>query len=175
MSAGYRFGDNDNKVFQRYKEDDYILEVVGFGFGTSNEGAPQVKLDVSAVNPKDLDALPHPTKVQCRLTLSEAAGWFADTFLKSCGVPDLKKGEDLEFNPKFRGRPGSRFIDLRGLRGWGRIIDKPGMKDKTKLYNEVGTWYTNRDKIPPRPYAPIDGSAGPTEMSAAEPGVVVPF
>lgn len=171
--AGYRFSDSDNKAFARLKEGDYILEVVGFGFGLSGDGATKIELKVAAVNPKDLAALPHETKIRENLTLSEKAGWRVDTFLKACGV-NLAKGADVEFDPKLRTRPGCTFIDLRGMRGWASVIDQPGTKDKTKIYNAVGTWYTNRDKIPPRQYPALDGSA-PAEMSAADSGAVVPF
>jgi hypothetical protein len=173
--AGYKFGDSDNKEFSRLKEGDYILEVVGFGFGVSNqEGAPaQVDLKVSVVNPKDLSAPPHELRIRERLTLSEKAAWRVDTFLKSCGIT-LAKGVDVEFDSKLRNRPGCTFVDLRGLRGWGSIVDQPSRTDPKKIYSAVGTWYTNRDKVPRREYPPLDGSQ-PSEMSAAEAGAIVPF
>lgn len=172
--AGYRFSDSDNKAFARLKEGDYILEVVGFGFGLTNSNEDKVDLKVSVVNPNDLNAKPHELQIREQLTLSEKAGWRVDTFLKSCGIT-LEKGADVEFDQKLRGRPGCTFIDLRGLRGWASVVDEPSQKDPKKIYSKVGTWYTNKGKVAARQYPPLDGSAGPTEMSAAEPGVVVPF
>lgn len=157
--ASYRFTNQENLEFLLLALGDYPLEIVGLSFGLSQGGDTKVELKIANIDSKTLEEVPgKSTRFRENITLSEKAAWRMDTLLKCCGV-DVKPGEVLEFDPDERQKAiaeGKRFIDLRGLRGWGAVGHEPDKNNPQKKYNKVLTWYTNKQKLPKREYPPYD-------------------
>lgn len=154
--ASYRFKNSENIEFVLKKPGDYPVEVIGYKFGLSQAGDGQIELSFTTIDPKSLEPAPDSGKGRERLTLSEKAAWRVDTFLKCCGVV-VPIDAEVEFDPDEMEKPenaGKHFVDLRGLRGWVSIVNEPDKDKPDRKYNKVGTWYTNKPKLPKREYPP---------------------
>lgn len=159
--ASYRFKNSENIEFVLKKPGDYPVEIIGYKFGLSKDGDAQIELKFSTVDPKTLEPDATSGKGQERLTLSEKATWRVDTFLKCCGVV-VPMDSEVEFDPDEMEKPenaGKFFVDLRGLRGWASIINEQDQNKPDRKYNKIGTWYTNKPKLPRRIYPALAHSS----------------
>jgi hypothetical protein len=124
---------------------DYVFCVVDFDIKISTGG----KTSGSEMYEMELEIEPHTNKVRENLIDHPACAWKLDTFLKCSGVK-LTKGEAFEFRKDVAESKGVRWINPIGLRGWCRVGTQPGSKDPTKTFNNITTFYTDKEKLPAR-------------------------
>lgn len=129
---------------------DYPFEVVDWGRaiskGKSTRGADtyELKVRVNDTNTVYETLIDH-----------ESTDWKIDCFLRCTGV-ELKVGQSFEFGED----PGQ--VNPKGLRGWcAVVVDEyiPEGKTIAKKKNKIGTFYTDKPKIPRR----VETAAEPTQ------------
>jgi len=81
----------------------------------------------------------------------ESCGWKIDTFLKSCGIRNLEKGQGWEFEKDEAEKTGRPWINPMGLRCHAALVHDsymtPRGDEKTK--NKVSAFYTDREYLAP--------------------------
>ncbi len=141
------FNDSEN-IPPVAPEGDYVFCVTDFESKISN-GAKTRGCDQYVV---EFTLEPVGNRVIEYLTDHENTSWKIDCFLKSAGVK-LAKGEKFEFQED-RCKPGVRFVDPIGLRGWCHIIQDTlpptTTHSKELIVNKIAVFYTDREKLAPR-------------------------
>lgn len=140
------FNDSEAKQFS-VNPGDYILQILGFdkkiSHGAKTNGCDLFEIKVGV----EVDG-----RVVCEIYESlvdhESIIWKWDVMLKSCGVK-IAKGESYTiFKPD--ATDSKRFIEIRGLRGWGTLRMKPPKTaGEQSKFNEIAAWITNKAKLEP--------------------------
>ena len=141
------FGDSNN-VPPLLPEGDYVFCVVGFeckiSQGPKTRGSDQFEVE--------LEIEPSGKKVNEIMTDHPSCSWKIDTFLKASGIK-LAKGAAFEFRQDVALASDVPWVNPLGLRGWCRITqEEVPAKENRKAFtvNRVGTFYTDRPKLPAR-------------------------
>lgn len=94
-------------------------------------------------------------EAQCREQLIDhpSCAWKIDTFLKSCGIRKLPKGQDFEFNKEEAEERGVPWVNPMGLRCHAQLIQDTYTNASGKEYtnNKVSIYYTDKPILPPDP------------------------
>lgn len=147
----HTFTDAEN-IPQGLLKGDYPFEVVGVAFsistGAKTKGSEVI--EVKCLFYEDVKFEKKLAQWTENLILTDKCAWVVDTFTKSAnllvdGKPPVK-GQAIEFDEAM----------LMGLRGWatcrshyGKMNDGKGnmVEDRSKEYNEVVSWITNKPKL----------------------------
>jgi len=91
-------------------------------------------------------------KVVEKLIDHESCDWKIDTFLKSCGIRNLPKGQEWYFDKAKAQSRGVPWINPMGLRCHARVENETYTSSRTNkpvTKNSVATYYTDRAVLPP--------------------------
>lgn len=141
----YKFGDEENQVFELIPAGDYPFQVVGVDFGIQNGGKTNGSdiMDLKVKVYKD-GTYDHPlAQIFERLIFHKSCLWKIDTFVKASNLlvngTSPAKDAEIDFNEDL----------LKGLRGWCTIkIDTFKKADNTEgKSNKVAVWLTNKPKL----------------------------
>jgi hypothetical protein len=94
------------------------------------------------------------TKIRETLIDHESCIWKIDSFLKACGIRQLKKGQAFHFEKDKAEKLGVPWINPMGLRcpaliAHDQYTSTKSGKEVTK--NVVGTYYTDKEPLAPDP------------------------
>lgn len=130
-------------------EGDYILCVYEFttdiSTGKKTNGAKRYNI---VFNIEGTDS-----KLKEQLIDHESCVWKLDTFLKSCGIRSLKKGQQWEFEKEDAEAEGVPWINPMGLRCHAAVVhDKyTSQRGNEVTKNRVAAFHTDRPVLPPDP------------------------
>lgn len=143
------YQDSEASVFKVVETGDYILTVFEYSSdistGPKTRGCDRFNI---VFNIEGTDS-----KIKESLIDAESCLWKLDTFLKSAGIRDLKKGQGWHFEKDKAEELGVPWINPMGLRLHAHITKETftNRAGETKPCNRVGTFYTDRSALPPDP------------------------
>lgn len=150
----YTFTDQDNQVFELLPAGDYPFEIVGVDFGIQSGGKTNGSdyMELKVMLYKDASFQQKLAQVRERCIFHSSTAWKVDCFVKSAnllvnGKPPAK-GQDIEFDAD----------SVVGLRGWChvKVEDYKSKEGEAKKANRIGTWITNKAKLPRAVSAPAE-------------------
>jgi hypothetical protein len=142
------FQDSEN-AYAVVPEGDYVLCVYEFSSdlstGKKTTGAKRYNI-VFTVEGTD-------SKIKESLIDHESCIWKIDTFLKSCGIRNLQKGQAWEFEKDEAEKQGVPWINPMGLRCHAAIIHDTytSQRGNEVTKNKIAAFYTDREVLPPDP------------------------
>lgn len=146
-----RFTDAES-AFQVVPEGDYVLCVYEFSTDISAGGKTRGCERYNIVfNIEGTDS-----KCKEQMFDHESCLWKIDTFLKACGITDLKKGDEFHFEKDTAEEMGVPWVNPMGLRCHAALIKETYKSERSGneiVKNKVATYYvdSNRPKLPPDP------------------------
>lgn len=161
------FQNQDNQAQILHPPGDYKFRVVGMESGIQTGtgktvGSPYWELKLAIEEKGGV--------VFERLIDHPSSNWKIDTFLK-CTAAAPPTGTPFEFEQQAAEAAGVLWVNPVGLRGWAHlVVDEytPNGSTEKRKRNKVGTFYTDKPKLP-RAEIPATEQAPPPASVAAAP------
>jgi len=134
----------DAPQFTLLPDGDYCYEVTSINVGIRNSGKTNgsEEITMKLAFYEDATFTKKMGQFSESLIFHDSIAWKIDAFTKSAGmlVDGQVPGDGVEVDYSTE--------TMIGLRGWATVSHEQGMTDKTKTYNRVKAWISNKELLP---------------------------